>query len=95
MGFIDKVISNICSIISPLRWKNLLLLKSRSYYRHYYILCVTLSKFMGEFRGESHIYFRTQPVIMTLAGGGFIVNGDLKMRKVIKFQSLCPATALV
>ena len=50
---------------------------------------------MGEFRGESHIYFRTQTVIMTLAGGGFTANGDLKMRKVIKFQSLCPAIALV
>ena len=28
-------------------------------------------------------------------GGGFIANGVLKIRKVIKFQNLCPATALL
>ena len=34
-----------------------------------------------------------QDVIMTLAGGGVIANDVLNMRKVIKFQNLCLATA--
>ena len=38
-------------------------------------------------RGVSHIDFRTQCTIMTLAGGGIIANDVLKMRKVIEFQS--------
>ena len=40
------------------------------------------------FRSELHIDFRTQCIIMTLAGGKFIANDVLKMRKVIEFQSL-------
>ena len=39
-------------------------------------------------RGESHIDFRTQCVIVTLAGGGVIANDVLIMRKVIAFQNL-------
>ena len=39
-------------------------------------------------RGESHIYFRTQRVIMTLAGWRTITNDVLKFRKIIEFQSL-------
>ena len=38
-------------------------------------------------RGESHIDFRTQCVIMTPAGGEVIANDVLKMRRVIAFQS--------
>ena len=45
-----------------------------------------------DIRGESHIDFRTQCVIMTLTGevrwaSGVIVNDVLKMRKVMGFQS--------
>ena len=36
-------------------------------------------------RSESHIDFRTQCVIMTLAVGGIVANDVLKMRKVIEF----------
>ena len=39
------------------------------------------------FRSELHIDFRTQCAIMTLAGGKFIANDVLKMRKIIEFQS--------
>ena len=46
---------------------------------------------LGDLRGESHIDFRTQGVIMMLAGGGAFANDVLKMSKVIKLQSLCPA----
>ena len=42
---------------------------------------------------ELHIGFPTQCFIMTLAGWGVIANEISKMRKVIEFQSLCPATA--
>ena len=38
-------------------------------------------------RDESHIDFRTQCVIMTLAGGRIIANDALKKRKVIEIQS--------
>ena len=38
-------------------------------------------------RGESHIDFRTQCVIVTLVGGGVIANDVLIMRKVIEFQN--------
>ena len=41
------------------------------------------------FRGASHIDFRTQCVIMTLAGGGTVTNDVLKFRKVIEFESSC------
>ena len=44
-------------------------------------------------RGESNINFRTERVIMAIAGGGVIANDILKMRKVTKFQNLCSATA--
>ena len=44
-------------------------------------------------KGESHIDFRTQCVIMTLAEGGVIANDVSKIRKVIEFQSLYPAKA--
>ena len=43
--------------------------------------------------GESHIDFRIPCAIMTLAGWGIITDVVLKMRKVIEFQTLCPATA--
>ena len=39
-------------------------------------------------KGESHIDFRTQCAIMTLASGGVIANDALKMRKFIEFQSV-------
>ena len=38
----------------------------------------------GELRGESHIDFRTQCVIMT---DGALTNDVLKFRKIIEFQS--------
>lgn len=37
--------------------------------------------------GESHIDFRRQAAIMTLAGGEVIANEVLKMRIVIEFRS--------
>ena len=37
--------------------------------------------------GESHIYFRTQCVAMTLWGRGAISNDLLKFKKTIEFQS--------
>ena len=43
-----------------------------------------------QIRGESHIDFRTQSVIMSLGGGrggGAITNDVLNFRKIIKFQS--------
>ena len=40
-------------------------------------------------RGQSHIDFRTQCVIMTLTGGGAITNDVLKFRKDIEFDSSC------
>ena len=42
--------------------------------------------------GESHIDFHMQYAIMTLAGGGRVIDNDtLKVRKVIEFQNLCHA----
>ena len=41
---------------------------------------------MNSLRGESHIDFRTQSVIMTLRGGA-ITNDILKFGKIIEFQS--------
>ena len=49
-------------------------------------------------KSESHIYFFTQCVIMTLSGGGggeggeAITNNVLKFRKVIEFESSCIAS---
>ena len=41
------------------------------------------------FRGEPHIDFRTQCVLMTLRGrdGGAMATDVLKFRKIIEFQS--------
>ena len=38
-------------------------------------------------KGEPHIDFRMQCVIVTLTGRGAITNGIFKFRKVIEFQS--------
>ena len=40
-------------------------------------------------KGKSHIDFRTQHIIMMLAGGEVITNGVLKFRKVVEFESSC------
>ena len=48
---------------------------------------------LQKLRGKSHIEFRTQCVIMTLAGGNrggeAITNGALKFTKIIEFESSC------
>ena len=44
-------------------------------------------KLIFALRGESHIDFRTQCVIVTLTGGGVIANDVLIIRKVIEFQN--------
>ena len=48
---------------------------------------------LQKLRGKSHIEFRTQCVIMTLAGsnrgGEAITNGALKFTKIIEFESSC------
>ena len=48
---------------------------------------------LRKLRGKSHIEFRTQCVIMTLAGGNrggeAITNGALKFTKIIEFESSC------
>ena len=66
--------------------------RARQYIRQYIGLLILL-------RGESHIDFRTQSVLMTLGvvgggggvagvgGGGAITNDALNFRKSIKFQS--------
>ena len=48
---------------------------------------------LQKLRGKSHIEFRTQCVIMTLAGsnrgGEAITNCALKFTKIIEFESSC------
>ena len=48
---------------------------------------------LRKLRGKSHIEFRMQCVIMTLAGsnrgGEAITNGALKFTKIIEFESSC------
>ena len=38
-------------------------------------------------KGESHIDFCMQCILMTLEGGGAITNDIVKFRKVIEFES--------
>ena len=49
------------------------------------------TRILAYLRGESHIDFRTQCVIVTRAGGGGggIANDVWKFRKVIEFESSC------
>ena len=44
---------------------------------------------LSTYKGESHIDFRTQCVIIKLAGVGTITNDVLKFRKVMEFESSC------
>ena len=69
------------------------LVQNFNYFLKTLIIIVTSNETISELMGESHIDFRTQSLIMTLASGEVIANDVLKMRKVIEFQSLYPVTA--
>ena len=53
------------------------------------LIYVSLDVNMWYLRGEPHIDFCMQCVIMALAGGVTITNDNLKFKKVMKLESLC------